>query len=251
MSIFLKFIKQKIYFFNYSIRSRNICYTVCDNVNKKNGVRVMIKDYFLRLFQSTDKEEDLQELEMEIKMRQQLKDELEKQEEREQWAKTYSDLVNNVLPEVHGLVSYREMTSKFHEKYIIAISQGESQFGNAFNRFSKVQGRIDIFGIRIRFRSPYSSQYLLFDICEKELDGKTQKYIFITDVIITGSEGRGSLAMEALIAYAKEIKCLWIQGERVIADERTEEHKTRRDNFYKKYDFSFEGHDSRTLMLRL
>ncbi|MGV8957987.1 hypothetical protein [Lactococcus lactis] len=188
---------------------------------------------------------------MEIKMRQQMKDELEKQEEREQWAKTYSELVNNVLPEVHGLVDYREMTSKFHEKYIIAISQEESQFGNAFNRFSKAQGRINIFGIRIRFRSPYSSQYLLFDICEKELDGKTQKYIFITDVIITGSEGRDSLAMEALIAYAKEIKCLWIQGERVIADERTEEHKTRRDNFYKKYDFSFEGHDSRTLMLRL
>lgn len=238
-----------IYFFNYSIRSRNICYTVCDNVNKKNGVRVMIKDYFLRLFQSTDKEEDLQELEMEIKMRQQMKDELEKQEEREQWAKTYSELVNNVLPEIHGLVGYREMTSKFHEKYIIAISQEESQFGNVFNRFSKAQGRIDIFGIH--FRSPYSSQYLLFDICEKELDGKTQKYMFITDVLITGSEGRGSLAMEALIAYAKENKCLWIQGERVIVDERTEEDKTRRDNFYKKYDFSFEGHDSRTLMLRL
>ena len=205
-----------------------------------------IKDIFLRFFQSyDDDDEDLKALEMQL----QLEDERRKLEEKKQWANIYSELVNNVIPDIDGLVNYKEVTSKFDENYIVAISQKEEKFGNIFKINLKSEGKIYILGTK--FRSTMSSQKLFFDICEKEIDGKIQKYIYITDVLTTGSEGRGSLAMEALISYAKENKFAWIQGERAIVDENTEEHKLRRDNYYKKYNFTFEGKDSRILMLRL
>lgn len=205
-----------------------------------------VKDFFGSFFRRDNN--DKEDREWETEKQEHFNERIEKLKQ-EKWNDMYFELEENVIPDIYGLVDYHVVTSKFDEKYIVALSTMEEKFVNPFNRYMKASGTINILGEE--FPTLMSSQKLLFDICEKEVEGKVQQYIHIVDVLITGSEGRGSAAMERLISYAKEIKCSWIQGERSVVDEVSEQDRVRRDKFYKKYNFTFEGENKRELMLRL
>lgn len=224
-----------------------MCYNLCENINnlKMRGF-MKVKDFFSSFLQRDSNDEENREWETE---KQEYTNERIEKHKQEEWDKMYLELEENVIPSIYGLVDYHVVTSKFDEKYIVALSTMEEKFMSPFNMYKKASGTIDIFGEE--FPTLMSSQKLFFDICEKEAEGKVQKYIHIVDVLITGSRGRGSAAMERLISYAKETKCSWIQGERSVVDEVSEQDRVRRDNFYKKYNFTFEGENKRVLMLRL
>ncbi|MFK4964749.1 hypothetical protein [Lactococcus garvieae] len=204
-----------------------------------------LKRFILELFQNNNNDDDFEEFE-----REQFK-EIEDRRERlkqERWESLSRNIEENVLIDIYGLVNYDMVKTKYDENYIVALSSipGRSGF---FNIYAIASGTIFILGEG--HSSIMSAERLLFEICEREVGGQERKYIRIVDVLITGSKGRGSIAMESLISYAKEIGSSWIEGETSCVDEQTELDKIRRDNFYKKYNFKFEGETGRNLMLRL
>lgn len=167
---------------------------------------------------------------------------------QERWEDIANEIRSTTLSE-YSLIEYRVATTKYGENYIVALKIDGDKLVSCFNAYAI--SSVDIYILGENYKEASSAEYMEIDICEKKVLGQAKKYIFISDVRIFGSQGRGSIAMESLISFAKENDCSWIEGWRKAVDEKTEEDKTRRDNYYKKYDFSFEGDDGRLMALRL
>lgn len=82
---------------------------------------------------------------------------------------------------------------------------------------------------------------LFFEEFSIEMDGVQRKYIYIVDVLMVDDEiGNGTIAMNALIKYAKKINAEWINGSFSAVDD---DHADRRNHYYEKFGFVINGSD--------
>ena len=86
-----------------------------------------------------------------------------------------------------------------------------------------------------RYQGSCGLPRIYFEINTEEIDGLERKYIHIFDVLMEDNNiGNGTVAMKALIKYAKKISAKWIDGELSQVDN---DHADRRNHFYEKFGF--------------
>lgn len=76
---------------------------------------------------------------------------------------------------------------------------------------------------------------ILFKVNKQVITGLEKKYIYIEDILMENNNiGNGTIAMNALIKYARIINAQWISGSLSPVDN---DHAERRDHFYEKFGF--------------
>lgn len=122
----------------------------------------------------------------------------------------------NLLPKAHIIGLDK---NKNNEELIIALNDNT----------------IYLFGER--YQGIMGLPRIYFEIGKKEQEfGFEERYIHIIDILMEDNEiGNGSVAMKALIKYAKKIDAKYINGTLSSVDN---DHADRRNHFYKKFGFA-------------
>ena len=91
-----------------------------------------------------------------------------------------------------------------------------------------------------RYQDRMGLPKIFFDIKKEEHDfGFEEKHIYIIDVLMQDNGiGNGTIAMNALINYAKKIGAKYISGTLSSVDD---DHADRRNHFYKKLDSLYQS----------
>lgn len=93
---------------------------------------------------------------------------------------------------------------------------------------------IYLFGERYQEREELPRIY--FTVIKQKVGMSEEKYIHISDVLMSDNNiGNGTVAMKALLQYAKKNNVKYIEGSLSATDD---DHADRRDYYYKKFGFT-------------
>ena len=164
---------------------------------------------------------------------------------RRELEEEYSKLNNSYLRELHRVEAAMEHNEKkyglmsrifllFPNAEIIGLDKNNN---NEELIVVKDNDAIYLFGER--YQGIGGLPRIFFEIKTEKIDDLEQKYIHIIDVLMVNDNiGNGSVAMKALIKYAKRINAKWIDGRFSSVDN---DHADRRNHYYKKFGFNING----------
>lgn len=156
--------------------------------------------------------------------------------------------------------AYNELNNNYQQELLkmeIAMKQNEKRYGlikKIFEIFSDVEiigldknkngeelivvldnnNAIYLFGERYQVREEAPKIY--FSVIEQKFGMLEEKYIHISDVLMSDNNiGNGTVAMRALLQYAKKNNVKYVEGRLSPGDD---DHADRRNHYYEKFGFT-------------